>query len=98
MIGLLMNYKPMVEKAMNYNEIVNESIILISCYLMLTFTDWIDDVELKYALGFLAMYCLFIAIAINIGYIILVYTLHIRLRYRKYKHDRAWEKHYQMLA
>jgi len=41
----------MLTKLMNYNEIMNEILILITVYFMMIFTNWIQNVELRYNIG-----------------------------------------------
>jgi len=47
-IILIIKWKPMINKNINKLEIINEMMILLTCYFMMTFTNWIHDVELKY--------------------------------------------------
>jgi hypothetical protein len=43
--------RPMTNVFFNFMEIINEVFILFSSYMMLLFTDFITDVELRYSIG-----------------------------------------------
>ena len=47
-ISLFLHFKPMFTKLMNYTEIMNELLIFITVYFMMIFTNWIQNVELRY--------------------------------------------------
>ena len=48
---MFFHFKPMLTKLMNYNEIMNEVLIIISVYFMMFFTNWVQNVELRYSFG-----------------------------------------------
>jgi len=47
-ISIYLHFKPMLTKLMNYTEIINEILIFISVYFMMIFTNWIQNIELRY--------------------------------------------------
>ena len=51
MIIFILLIKPYSIKILNYLELANELILLLSCYFMMTFTTWITDVEFQYKIG-----------------------------------------------
>jgi len=65
-ISIYIKQRPMISKFVNWCEISNEMFILLSGYFMLMFTEWIWDLELRYALGQVFAYLLVTMIIINL--------------------------------
>jgi len=83
--------KPMLTKAMNYTEIINEGLVFVTVYFMMFFTNWMQDVELRYELGFRLIYCIIFIVALNIVIIATCMCVDVYWKCKKMKHDRAWK-------
>ena len=50
-IGYFLNNRPMSSKLFNFMESLNEAAIYFMCYFTFMFTDWIDDVDMRWEIG-----------------------------------------------
>jgi len=75
---MFLHFKPMLTKLMNYIEIMNEALIILTVYFMMIFTNWIQDVELRYSLGFSLIHSIIGIVCINFA--IIAYCLFIDLK------------------
>jgi len=70
-------------------EIINEGAIYLSGLTLFLFTDWIPDVETRYALGFVYTPVLLFICSINIGFVFYEmskpFISKIKKLYQKYK-------------
>ena len=57
----------MQSKMMNFMEIINELAVYLTSYVIFFFSDWIDDIELRYTLGFVYMPGIMIIVVINLA-------------------------------
>ena len=91
---LYLKYSPMKMKSMNNQEIMNASVILVTAYFIMMFTNFVPDPEIRYNLGFSIMYDLIIFFCVTFGYILykMVYALYIARQKRI--HTKAWNDHY----
>jgi len=85
----------MLTKLMNYTEIMNEVLIFISVYFMMIFTNWIQNIELRYELGFSLNQYIYIVTFINFAIIVFCLIVAVYWKYKKYKYDNAWAKHHE---
>ena len=92
-ISMYILYKPMLTKLMNYIEIINEILIIISIYFMMIFTNWIDDIELRYSLGFSLIHVILFVVCCNMVVIVYYLKKDIYKKYKEYKYNNAWEEH-----
>ena len=69
-IGFFLNNKPMQSKMMNFMEIINEIAIYLTSYVIFFFSDWIDDIEMRYTLGFVYMPGIMIIVTFNLACVI----------------------------
>jgi len=95
-LSIFLHFKPMLTKLMNYIEIMNEVLIFISVYFMMIFTNWIQNIELRYSLGYSLNNCLIIVVLMNITIIVFCLVIEIYWEYKKYQHDKAWAKHNEL--
>jgi len=65
----IFNAMPFELRNLNYLEIFNECFILLISYLLLGFSDWIQDVDSKIALGYVLTYLILLNIGINLSII-----------------------------
>ena len=63
----LLGYKPYEKSLQNNNEIFNELCILLTNYHLFAFTDFVEDPELQFLLGWSVIGILFFNIFINFG-------------------------------
>ena len=72
-IIILFKWKPLININLNQLEIINEMMILLTCYFMMTFTSWIHDVELKYySIGYILIYYLIGIIIFNLFFVAVI--------------------------
>ena len=88
---MFLHFKPMITKAMNYTEMINEVLVFITVYFMMFFTNWVEDVELRYSLGFRLICCIIIIVGLNIVIIATCMSIEIYWKYKKLRHDKAWK-------
>lgn len=73
----------MVGRIENILGVLNECFTLLSFYCMILFSDFIPDIEVRYRLGFKAIY-LFLAVSfVNISTIFIQLGMHVRLNFLK---------------
>lgn len=65
--------KPMYDRTNNVIQIVNESVVLVSVWLMFHFTEFVTDPEDRYDLAFYFLYFVAVDVALNVA--LLVFTL-----------------------
>jgi hypothetical protein len=68
-IAFYIHYKPMISPALNKIELFNECFIYICSYFFLIYSDWFEDIEFRYDIGFGHMYCLIASVIVNLGFI-----------------------------
>ena len=61
-----LNYRPFSLQLFNQIEVVNDLAILFSSYFLYLFSDWIDDPELKYTIGWAFFYFFILVLFGNI--------------------------------
>jgi len=83
----------MLTKAMNYTEIINEGLVFVTVYFMMFFTNWMQDIELRYELGFRLIYCIIIIVGLNIVIIATCMSIDVYWKCKKIRHDKAWKSH-----
>jgi hypothetical protein len=86
--------KPLSEKSMNYQNILNEAILLIASYHLLLFSDYIDDttkffnftIDFKSVFGWSMLCMIFLGVLFNVAIIIkvLIDQVKRKLMIRKY--------------
>ena len=80
-------YKSLVQ---NTQEVFNEWTVLVACYHLFTFTEWVDDLHVQFQLGWSLLAVIVINVLINVA-ILIQFMLRscinkIRLKCRKKKH------------
>jgi len=85
----------MINKLMNYVEIMNEVLIMFTAYFMMTCTNWIQDIELRYSLGFSLIHTIIGIVCINFVIIVVCLIIDVRREYKKYKYVEAWAAYYE---
>jgi len=83
----------MMTKVMNYLEIINEAFIFISVYFMMIFTNWMDNIELRYYLGFSLLTYIFSIVCFNMIIIVIFLVTALYWKYKEYKYNKAWKIH-----
>jgi hypothetical protein len=91
-IAFFIRFKPMNSTALNKIELFNESFIYISSFFFLIYSDWFDDIEMRYDIGFVHMYLLIAAIIINLGFIGYEMYKQIKANRQKKKWHTEWQK------
>ena len=96
-IKLFSSSKPMKSKSMNNIEIMNEVFVLMSSYYMILYTSWMEDVGIRYVIGFVHLYKFLVVLVVNFGFIAVEVGKCIRKAYRKRRWSKAvariWEKY-----
>jgi hypothetical protein len=82
-IGYTINQKPYLTKFLNYFEVINECMVLVTGYYMIIFSEWMfnpvllgsmqeyqNDPELKYNYGFVYIIFLSTNLILNLAFII----------------------------
>ena len=64
-----LNYRPFSLQIFNQIEVANDLAILISSYFLYLFSDWVDDLELKYTIGWAFFYFFILILFSNISVI-----------------------------
>jgi len=90
---MFLHFKPMLTKLMNYIEIMNEVLIIITVYFMMIFTNWIQNIELRYALGFSLVHTIIGFACMNFVIIFVGLIINVYWEYKKYKHNKAWAEY-----
>jgi hypothetical protein len=70
MLYYLLKVRPFVENFNNYLETFNEICILIGTYHLLAFTDFVDDPQLKYRMGWSLIIISLLNIGVNVTIIV----------------------------
>lgn len=89
MITLVGYIPPYKSRLTNLLELANEAFVLLVCYHLITFTDFLSDVETREYVGYSLLASVILCIAINIGavgYIMASLSFHeLKVRYRKWR-------------
>jgi len=75
-------YMPMKSKSFNYIEVTNSFFILIGSYFMIIFSDWVQDIQLRYHLGLVFVYITIFIVTLNFILIFRELIHHVILRWR----------------
>ena len=59
--------RPFVKKLMNYQDIMNEAIVLICGYHMFVFTDWVDSDNTRFTMGYSLIGFIILNVIINLS-------------------------------
>jgi hypothetical protein len=68
---------------MNHNEIFNEFIVLLCCYHLHLFTDFLDSAETKYRFGWSIISIVVLSLVINFGKIFIETIKEIKNKFPK---------------
>jgi len=71
----------MITKLMNYVEIMNEVLIIFTAYFMMFFTNWIQDIELRYSLGFSLIHTIVGFVGLNFAIITVCLAIDVYWKY-----------------
>ena len=74
-IAFVMHSKPYTEPIMNKQEIANEVIVLLCSYLLLYYTEFVTDMEVRYNIGWVHMLLIGVNVLMNLS-IMVVITVH----------------------
>ena len=86
----------MEERLQNKIETLNETFTLFSNYAMLLFTDFIQDLEFRYQLGFRAIGIILTVVALNIMLVFYDLASALHLKFKAFKFKRAWKKYHEL--
>jgi len=78
---MFLHFKPMLTKLMNYIEIMNEALIIFTAYFMMIFTNWIQNIELRYSLGFSLIHTIIGFVSLNFAIITVSLTIAVYWKY-----------------
>ena len=93
MIIFILLIKPYSIKILNYLELANELILLLSCYFMMTFTTWITDVEFQYKIGDVFIKLLSAVFILNSIMIFIEIGSQIKQLFKKTRYEIKWKKY-----
>ena len=88
MLAFHINNHPLMGRFLHTMELVNEVFILQTSYYLLMFSEFIQDVEVKYAIGFFYTPNLMAITSINILLVCVDLVLALRFAYQKLIHRR----------
>jgi len=94
-IGLYLNTKPMQSKLMNFMEIINEFAVYLTCFVIFFFSEWIEDVELRYILGFVYLPCITFIIVVNLACVLYDMISSLKTKYDRWNNRRKLLKKYR---
>jgi hypothetical protein len=66
LLTFLATWKPMEANHYNYLAVFNEFVLLVACYLMFLFTDFVPDPALRFEFGKYFLYLLYANLATNL--------------------------------
>jgi len=78
-----MTTMPFLEPQMNRQELFNEVFILISSYFLLMYTEWTQDDQTRYSIGWLSAGSICLNVLVNIGFMVVEQFHKCRLRCRR---------------
>ena len=84
-------YPVMQSNFQTRTEKFNEIVLFFSNYMMIFFTEFIRDAELRYEIGFMMSYLVLMIIAINIVLVLLDMVIGLLLWHKKRVHAKAWD-------
>ena len=84
-------YCPYSRKISNVQEVINEWTVLLASYHLLTFTEWVYDLELRYQLGWSVIATIILNVLFNASIMVsyLLKTCYVKLRKRYLLKQRA---------
>ena len=79
----------------NVIEILHESCVILTSYFLLFCTNWlyIDNLEVKYNIGYFYLIIILIVICLNIIYIFFNFRKSVKFQRRKSKFKKAWKEY-----
>jgi len=89
MVQFLVIQMPFEEKTQNYLEIFNEAIVWMAFCLNLVFTQWVQGVEIKVAVGYVMIALIGLTVIVNMAFVVVEGVRNVIILVKK---TRAWIK------